>query len=222
MKTFLATLFLLFCFLSNTNCWRVFHRGRAVGGNLGSPGNEETLYGVKDIPDQWFDQVLDHFNPTDTRTWKQRYFTNDQFYDYSVGGPVFLMIGGEGAASPIWMISGAWIDYAMKFGALCLQLEHRYYGKSHPTIDISTKNLQYLTSQQALADLAGFIMAMNEKLKLPSKTKWIVFGGSYPGSLAAWMREKYPHLVHGAMSASGPLLAEVDFQGITLIYTFSN
>jgi len=43
------------------------------------------------------------------------------------------MIGGEGSADPIWMAEGAWIDYGKKFNALCLMLEHRFYGKSHPT-----------------------------------------------------------------------------------------
>lgn len=43
------------------------------------------------------------------------------------------MIGGEGEASVEWMTKGAWIDYAQQFGALCFQLEHRYYGKSYPT-----------------------------------------------------------------------------------------
>lgn len=75
------------------------------------------------------------------------------------------------------------------------------------------KNLMYLSSQQALADLAYFIQLMNINYKLPAGTKWIAFGGSYAGSLAAWLRYKYPHLVHGAVSASGPLLAEIDFQG---------
>lgn len=71
----------------------------------------------------------------------------------------------------------------------------------------------YLTSQQALADLAYFVQVMNDTYKLPNTTKWIAFGGSYAGSLAAWLRSKYSHLIHGAVSASGPLMAEIDFQG---------
>ena len=48
-------------------------------------------------------------------------------------GPIFLMIGGEGPAEAKWMVAGQWIEYAKQFGAMCFQLEHRYYGKSHPT-----------------------------------------------------------------------------------------
>lgn len=71
----------------------------------------------------------------------------------------------------------------------------------------------YLSSEQALADIAYFIENVNIGYKFSNDTKWIVFGGSYGGSLAAWMRAKYPHLVHGAMSASGPLLAQINFDG---------
>jgi pimeloyl-ACP methyl ester carboxylesterase len=74
--------------------------------------------------------------------------------------------------------------------------------------------LVYLSSEQALADLAYFIEAMTVKYEVPEGTKWIAFGGSYSGSLAAWLRAKYPHLVHGAVSASAPLLAKADFKGI--------
>ena len=102
------------------------------------------------------------------------------------------------------------MDYANDFGAICFMLEHRFYGKSHPTADMSTKNLSYLSSEQALADLASFITAMTERHNL-TDAKWIAFGGSYPGSLAAWLRLKYPHLVHGSVSTSGPLLAKADF-----------
>lgn len=82
--------------------------------------------------------------------------------------------------------------------------------------DLTTENLQYLSSRQALMDTAAFIKAMNEKL--PSDVKWIMFGGSYAGSLAAWMRIKYPSLVHGAISSSSPLLAEVDFHREFLLF----
>lgn len=80
--------------------------------------------------------------------------------------------------------------------------------------------MKFLSSQQALADLAYFIDAMNQKLKINKKVKWIVFGGSYPGSLAAWLRMKYPHLVHGAVSSSGPLLAKVDFMGTYIYFNY--
>ncbi|XP_072396390.1 putative serine protease F56F10.1 isoform X1 [Diabrotica undecimpunctata] len=160
--------------------------------------------------ERWFTQNLDHFNPNDERTWQQRYYVNDEFAS-GKGDLAFLQIGGEGEATAAWMTNGSWITYARKYKPILFQLEHRYYGKSHPTTDLSTENLVYLTSQQALSDLAFFIEAMNEQHNLTPDVKWIVFGGSYPGNLAAWVRQKYPHLVHGAMSASGPLLAELDF-----------
>lgn len=75
----------------------------------------------------------------------------------------------------------------------------------------------YLSSEQALADLAYFIEYVNIGYKFSNDTKWIVFGGSYGGSLAAWMRAKYPHLVHGAVSTSGPLLAQIDFEGSVIV-----
>ncbi|CAL8337785.1 unnamed protein product [Boreogadus saida] len=84
------------------------------------------------VGDQWFIQKLDHFNGADSRTWKQRYFVKEQFY--RDGGPVFLMIGGEGPANPAWMENGTWLLYAQQMGALCLMLEHRFYGQSHPTV----------------------------------------------------------------------------------------
>ncbi|KAK9877980.1 hypothetical protein WA026_020195 [Henosepilachna vigintioctopunctata] len=172
------------------NAWKFFHLGRMSGGNLGEPAGHSSLLSSSSVKTSWFTQILNHFNPRETTTWLQRYYVNDQFYND--GGPIFLMIGGEGEASDKWMTQG-----------------HGYYGKSYPTEDLSVKNLVYLSSEQALADLANFITTMNSQYKL--KGKWIAFGGSYPGSLAAWLRMKYPHLVHGAMSASGPLLADVDF-----------
>jgi hypothetical protein len=55
---------------------------------------------------------------------------NDTFFRHD--GPVFVMIGGEAPANPIWSVHGTWVKYAETFGALCFQLEHRYYGESRP------------------------------------------------------------------------------------------
>lgn len=76
---------------------------------------------------------------------------------------------------------------------------------------MSTENLRYLSSDQALADLASFRNYIHEKYNLTDSNKWIAFGGSYSGSLAAWLRLKYPHLIHAAVSSSGPLQALADF-----------
>ena len=77
---------------------------------------------------------------------------------------------------------------------------------------MSTKNLKYLTSEQALNDAALFIDFINKKYQLTDNNKWIVFGGSYSGSLAAWFRLKYPHLVAGAVASSAPVQAVLNFK----------
>ncbi|PVD19043.1 hypothetical protein C0Q70_21602 [Pomacea canaliculata] len=156
----------------------------------------------------WFNQTLDHFNDADTRTFMQQYFINDKYY--KPGGPVFLSIGGEGPADPVWMENGAWIQYAQDHNAFLFMVEHRFYGKTHPTGNLSVENLGYLTSEQALADLANFITFAQVKYNLPDN-KWIAIGGSYSGALAAWFRLKYPHLVQGAVATSAPVFAQLNF-----------
>ncbi|XP_071951761.1 putative serine protease F56F10.1 [Antedon mediterranea] len=197
-------LFSLFFIISEA-AYPIFFFGRPRGGMLTPP-----IISHHDVlpPEQWFEQKLDHFDPTDTNTWKQRYFVNDTFF--KEGGPVFLMIGGEGKANAAWMITGTWIEFAKTYNALCLMLEHRFYGDSHPTSDLSVQNLRFLSSEQALADLAYFRACMAVKMNL-ADNKWVSFGGSYPGSLSAWFRLKYPHLVDGAVSTSAPFQATLNF-----------
>ncbi|XP_028975001.2 thymus-specific serine protease isoform X2 [Esox lucius] len=159
----------------------------------------------------WISQKLDHFNGADSRAWKQKFLVTETYY--RTGGPVFLMIGGEGPINNQWMSTDSgstWLTYAKKLGALCFLLEHRFYGDSHPTVDLRTENLQFLSSQQALADLAHFRTVMAKQLGL-TNSKWVAFGGSYPGALAAWSRLKYPNLIHAAVASSAPLHATVNF-----------
>ena len=66
-----------------------------------------------------------------------------------------------------------------------------FYGKSQPFDNLSTDNLRYLSSQQALADTAAFVTAFKANRTMPEHTAVVVYGGSYSGALAAFFRTKY-------------------------------
>ncbi|XP_026278173.1 putative serine protease K12H4.7 [Frankliniella occidentalis] len=167
---------------------------------------------LRAVKTEWFDQLLDHFDISNAATWQQRYFSNDALYEED--GPVFLFIEGESEAQSGWIAPGGSYMYelAQLFKARMYVLEHRFFGKSKPTKDISSENLKFLSSDQALADLAYFIEYLIAKGEMKQGQKLAVFGGSYPGNLAAWARLKYPHLVHAAVASSAPVHAEEDFK----------
>ncbi|VVD02767.1 unnamed protein product [Leptidea sinapis] len=110
-------------------CWKHF-RVKRFSGEHKAVSADIDQHGI--VPAEWFMQKLDHFTPTDERMWKQRYFVDDTFFDFK-NGPIFLRVGGESNANAQWMVSGPWHYNAQEFKALCITLEHRYYGKSHPT-----------------------------------------------------------------------------------------
>ncbi|VDO20250.1 unnamed protein product [Haemonchus placei] len=154
-------------------------------------------------------QKLDHFQ--ENKEWSQRYFYNNRYYRKG-GNVAFLMLGGTGVLDMEWVTDEKipFVQFAKERGALMFALEHRFYGKSRPTEDLSVKNLQYLNSRQAIEDIATFIQTMNNKFKL-NNPKWIVFGGSYAGSLALWARQKYPEMITGAVGSSPLMEPRLDF-----------
>ncbi|XP_052220287.1 putative serine protease F56F10.1 isoform X1 [Dreissena polymorpha] len=155
-------------------------------------------------------QSLDHFDGSNFQYWKQRYFMNN--VTYRPGGPVFLMLGGQSAANSVWLVTGAWYEYAREHGAFMVLLEHRFFGESTPTDNITSSSLRFLSSRQALADNAQFIADLKRWYQHPIQdSKVIVFGGGYSGSLAAWMRSHYPYIVDGAVASSAPIFATLDF-----------
>ncbi|KAG5057618.1 hypothetical protein JHK86_012614 [Glycine max] len=88
--------------------------------------------------------------------------------------------------------------------------EHQYYGESVPygSAEEAYKNvttLSYLTSEQALADFSVLIADLKHNFSTKD-CPVILFGGSYGGMLAAWMRLKYPHVAVGALASSAPIL----------------
>lgn len=72
--------------------------------------------------------------------------------------------------------------------------------------------MKYLSIKQALADVAEFVTYIQSKYSFPYKL--IVFGGSYPASLAIWARMQYPNLIHCAMVSSPTLNVQVENHGM--------
>ncbi|KAJ4458187.1 putative Lysosomal Pro-X carboxypeptidase [Paratrimastix pyriformis] len=157
---------------------------------------------------EYFEQPLDHFSFTSEGTFKQRYLVDSTFYGGKEGAPILFYTGNEGDISTFYKNSGYLKTLAQDLGALLVFAEHRYYGNSLPFGDRSFEpdHVRYLTSAQALADYADLCVELQERFGGPGNRPPVVaFGGSYGGMLAAWFRIKYPHLVAGAISSSGPV-----------------
>ncbi|CAF1706790.1 hypothetical protein Bca4012_005339 [Brassica carinata] len=171
---------------------------------------------------KYFSQQLDHFSFADLPKFSQRYLINsDHWTGASELGPIFLYCGNEGDIEWFATNSGFIWEIAPKFGALLVFPEHRYYGESMPygSRDEAYKNattLSYLTTEQALADFAVFVTDLKRNLSAEASPV-VLFGGSYGGMLAAWMRLKYPHIAIGALASSAPIL---QFEDIVPPQTF--
>ena len=51
--------------------------------------------------------------------------------------------------------------------------------------------MRWLSSRQALADISLFHSYITQQFKLSPRNKWVSWGGSYPGMMAAFSRLKY-------------------------------
>ena len=150
---------------------------------------------------------LDHFDPSNTRTWKDKFYINRGYWDPE-SGPIFVEMGGEGPCG------GAGVSKdAMKHKAMTVAVEHRFYGESVPFDDMSTENLRFLTVEQNHADTAAIVEHVQKTLGAGTRRVVLNFGGSYSGATAAWFREKYPNVTHAAFSSSGVVNAILDMTG---------
>jgi hypothetical protein len=162
----------------------------------------------EDVVSQTWNSPIDHFS-NDNSTFQQRYYVNAEHWDGK--GPVFLSIGGEGTLTSSSVTSGYMSTLGKNYSALLLSLEHRFYGESIPNGNALTENYQYLTVEQALADLATFTDFYKSQDENAANAKWFAFGGSYPGALASWYRMEYPDHTVGSLSSSGVVNCIVNF-----------
>ncbi|KAF4972486.1 hypothetical protein FSARC_958 [Fusarium sarcochroum] len=165
---------------------------------------------------------VDHFHnesiyePHSDKKFPLRYWFDAQYYRQ--GGPVIILASGEtsGEDRLPFLEHGILKLLANATGGIGVILEHRYYGTSFPVPDLKTKNLRFLSTEQALADTAYFA----EHVKFPglekhnltaSNTPYIIYGGSYAGAFAAFARKIYPDVFWGGISSSGVTAAIIDY-----------
>lgn len=156
---------------------------------------------------RYLSQQIDHFGFDENLTFQQRYLIADQHWKKD-NGPILFYTGNEGDITWFCNNTGFMWDVAEELNAMLVFAEHRYYGESLPFGNESfsdSKHLNYLTSEQALADFAVLIEYLKETVAGARYSPVIAIGGSYGGMLAAWFRMKYPHVVVGALAASAPI-----------------
>ncbi|XP_062554900.1 putative serine protease K12H4.7 [Armigeres subalbatus] len=153
---------------------------------------------------------VDHFNPQNRATFEFQYLSNDEYYQQ--GGPIFVFVGGNHPITSYFIEQGHFRDIANYENAWLFTNEHRYYGNSTPTADLSVENLRFLTVEQGLVDLAEWIHHLRHEIVGDPNARVILLGAGYAGAIATWMRQRYPHLVEGAWVSSGQIEARFNFK----------
>ena len=169
-----------------------------------------------------FSFPVDHFHnesmyePHSDAMFDNRYWFDDTYY--KPGGPVFLLICGEISATerlPI-MQKGIIYQLSQAFGGMSVVIEHRYFGTSIPTPDLSTPNMRFATTDQTLEDVVDFaqniVFQGHETENLTAiSVPWVTYGGSYSGAFVAFLRTLYPGVFWGSISSSGVTEAIYDY-----------
>ncbi|KAM0835609.1 hypothetical protein ACQ4PT_062829 [Festuca glaucescens] len=161
---------------------------------------------------RYYTQRLDHFNAALASycTFQQRYLVNATYWGGKTS-PIFVYAGNEGNVELFTNNTGFMWELAPQFRAMLVFIE-RGGGLQN------TSTAGYLTTTQAVADFATLVQSLKSNLSAHAAPV-IVFGGSYGGMLAAWMRMKYPHVVIGAVASSAPILS---FYGLADPYAFND
>ncbi|KAH9304736.1 hypothetical protein KI387_009140, partial [Taxus chinensis] len=221
MEKYITLSFLFILSSCTVEAWRLpsLLRPRApslslTSGEINIPNSKQNKPNSEyEYETKYFTQRLDHFSfkKHANSTFQQRYLINDKHWVGAKSkGPIFLYCGNEGYIDWFAENSGFIWDVAPQFGALLVFPEHRYYGESMPygSHDLAYKDgdsLSYLTAELAIADYATLIVDLKKNLSAEASPV-VLFGGSYGGMLAAWMRLKYPHIAIGALASSAPIL----------------
>ncbi|ORX44014.1 hypothetical protein DM01DRAFT_81328 [Hesseltinella vesiculosa] len=164
----------------------------------------------------YFNQRVDHSSDNAT-TFPQRIWANADWY--KPNGPVIFYNAGEVDADQTgrsnYVVNSSMALLARELNGVVIVLEHRFYGQSMPAPDFSTENLKTLTIQNSMEDMVNVIKTFQiptlGRTLPPPETRWIVYGGSYSGNLAAWLHQAHPDLVYATVVSSAPVQLRMDF-----------
>jgi len=116
-----------------------------------------------------------------------RYHVDSSCWDGSPEAPIFVSMGGEGPAN-----SASCSSDAKDNSAICVQVEHRFYGESLPgSGDGGASTLNYragLSVEANAMDTEAVIAAVQNMFPVQNNNSRPVmnFGGSYSGGTCTW------------------------------------
>ncbi|KAF4672016.1 Thymus-specific serine protease [Perkinsus chesapeaki] len=153
-------------------------------------------------------QAVDHDLGPEKGTFSQTYLINKDYFDDNK--PLLFIYIADDISSDV-------VGYEVTIPAQTLKaamvaLEHRYFGDSKPTSDVSATRLKkLLTIPQTLEDIRSSASYITGVLSPATPMKIVLFGSSYTGSLASWARQLYPDLFIGAVASASPFDIKVAY-----------
>ena len=181
---------------------------------------------------------IDHDDPS-VGTYENRYWVSEKFFEpgspvimYDAGE----LNAQDLAALHLASDTSFFTRLLKEFNAMGIVWEHRsvgarltrsdtqadrsdsYYGESAPfpiSVDTPPEQFKYLTTGQALKDIPYFAQNFTRTNYTdvdltPKGTPWVMIGGSYAGTRAAFARNEYPETIFAALASSAPIQAQVD------------
>ncbi|KAL2143162.1 hypothetical protein VTI28DRAFT_309 [Corynascus sepedonium] len=165
---------------------------------------------------EWFTQPIDHNNAS-FGSWQQTYCVNPQHW--TPGAPVVLMTPGEepitgsiNSGRGYSYLSNTTLagKYAEVLGAASVVVEHRYFGGSSPYDGFTSKTLQYLTMEQAAADMVNFAKNVKFPFDKNQTSPWVYWGSSYSATLGSWIEHLHPDVFHAYHLSSATVQANTN------------
>jgi len=157
-----------------------------------------------------FSQKIDHYNESDSRTFQQRIFFDTQFTNGPPFGSFVLILGDFSRYNTEILKFEPILSIAKDTKSVIFGIENRYFGDSKPFLKANAQEFEYLSIDQILSDIVAIISDHQERY-CNGKCRILATGNGYAGSLATWLRVKYPHIVDVLWSSGAPLYASQDY-----------